>query len=218
MTSNNSNRNRNTSNRSSQSRSRSIMHTTAVSLMVGMMALQQQAQSANAFVQHQNQHQQPMMVNTFPQSPLFASSNVDANVDAGGSGNGSGHIMAFPPELQQALERKNASRQKFGLEPMTAPQFLEMQSQIAEMEQEQVSKIQQQQQQNLSRASSSSPVETLKQLFQSTLLEDTCYSSFDCESPKVCCDLGLKKMCCSNGLLEVRHEYILVPVTVDMRP
>jgi hypothetical protein len=196
--------------------------------MVGMLALQHEAQPTNAFVQHhQHQHQQPMMmpmmVNSFPQSPLFASSNSNGN--ANGNANvdaGNGNIMAFPPELQQALEQKNASRQKFGMEPMTAPQFLELQSQVAQMEQEQVSKIQQQQQQKLSLASSSSssssPIETFKKLFRTTLLEDTCYSNFDCESPKVCCDLGLKKMCCSNGRLEVQHEYALCPVPVDMRP
>ena len=122
--------------------------------------------------------------------------------------------MALSPELQQALETKNASRKKFGLEPLSAPQFLELQSQIAAMEQDQAKAAQLYQPQP--EAPKGGLGNFAKTLFQKPL-EDTCYSSFDCESPKVCCDLGFKKMCCSNGMMEVQHQYAFEPVPVDMR-
>ncbi len=31
-------------------------------------------------------------------------------------------------------------------------------------------------------------------------LKNGCESNFDCERPQVCCDVGFKKICCSNGL------------------
>ena len=32
------------------------------------------------------------------------------------------------------------------------------------------------------------------------VLKNGCESNFDCERPQVCCDVGFKKICCSNGL------------------
>lgn len=32
------------------------------------------------------------------------------------------------------------------------------------------------------------------------VLKNGCESNFDCERPEVCCDVGFKKICCSNGL------------------
>jgi hypothetical protein len=132
--------------------------------------------------------------------------------------NNSGGAMGVPPGVQQALEQKNAAREKFGLKPLSLPQFIEQQSQVAKMEQEQAMKIeeaqyQRQEQQKLQRSGFGNFAKTL---FQQTM-EDTCYSNFDCESPKVCCDLGVKKMCCANGMFQVHGEYVLEPVPVDMR-
>lgn len=126
--------------------------------------------------------------------------------------------MILSADLEQAMERKNKSRLNFGLKPLTGPQFLELQQQIAELDhqQELVYLDQQQQQQNEKALSKQSNNNFIKQLFQKSL-EDTCLTSFDCESPKVCCDLGFKKMCCSNGMMEVRYEYAMLPVPVDMR-
>lgn len=128
----------------------------------------------------------------------------------------SSEAMALDPKLQQALESKNASRQKFGLEPLSISQFLELQSQVAAMEQEQVAKVVTQMKPQAKQPQSNGLGRFAKTIFQKTL-EDTCYTNFDCESPKVCCDLGFKKMCCSNGMMEVQHEYATVPVPVDMR-
>eukprot|EP00980_Cylindrotheca_fusiformis_P012498 scaffold3073_cov66-Cylindrotheca_fusiformis.AAC.13 len=127
-------------------------------------------------------------------------------------------VVVLSLELQQAMERKNKSRQKFGLEPLTGPQFLEMEQEIAKLDQQVYQGYQQQQeleqqQQSKQQRNKKNPI---LHLFQKGL-EDTCLTSFDCESPKVCCDLGFKKMCCSNGLMEVQYEYAMVPVPVDMR-
>ena len=129
--------------------------------------------------------------------------------------------MALPPELQQALESKNASRKKFGLEPLSVPQFLELQGQVAELSRQQEAQAaqyyqQQEQQMAQQRRNSGGVGNFAKTIFQNAL-EDQCYSNFDCESPKVCCDLGFKKMCCSNGMMEIKHEYAYEPIPVDMR-
>ena len=57
------------------------------------------------------------------------------------------------------------------------------------------------------------------------VLEDTCESNYDCESPEVCCDFGFKKMCCSSGLRVLdgpprsRYgEYAEVPVIANPGP
>lgn len=124
--------------------------------------------------------------------------------------------FALSEDLQLEMERRNQSRQKFGLEPLSAPQFMELQSQIADLEQEQLQLVKQSQQQSQQKQQQKQPVNPLKKLFQKGL-EDQCYTNFDCESPKVCCDLGFKKMCCSSGMMEVQHQYSLAPVPVDMR-
>ena len=32
------------------------------------------------------------------------------------------------------------------------------------------------------------------------VFKNGCESNFDCEQPQVCCDVGFKRNCCSNGL------------------
>ena len=95
--------------------SRSTMKTKALYCIMAMVA----ASSSSAFVS------QSSSVRTH--QPLHAEFS-----DNGG--------VALSVDLQKALDSKNASRQKFGLEPLSAPQFLELQSQVAKMEEEQASK------------------------------------------------------------------------------
>jgi len=123
---------------------------------------------------------------------------------------------SLSPELRSRWEEKNRSRSKFGLEPLDLSEFLELQAQVARMHHQQELKHAEEQQRRAA-AASSQPGGFLQSLVPKGLVEDTCLSSFDCESPKVCCDLGFKKMCCSNGMLEVSLEYASVPVPVDMR-
>ena len=54
-------------------------------------------------------------------------------------------------------------------------------------------------------------------------LEDTCASNYDCQRPKVCCDMGFKKMCCSSGMrvfntVAYNGEGVLVTVTISSTP
>jgi hypothetical protein len=167
---------------------RAIMRTSALCLLIAGLAV---VEPTDAFVQQ---------ATTVGRVPLHAEVSENGGV-----------------VFQQALESKNASREKFGLKPLSVPQFLELQSQIADLEQEQTSKAAQMfQPQQQSKPQNNGLGNFAKTIFQNTL-EDTCYTSFDCESPKVCCDLGFKKMCCSNGMMEVQHKYMYAPVPVDMR-
>lgn len=113
-----------------------------------------------------------------------------------------------------ALERKNLSRKKFGLQPLTAEEFLELEAQVKQMDL-------QQRQSAASNAAEMSGKQKSKNFFEKMLgdvLDDTCDSNFDCERPEVCCDFGFKKMCCSSGTPVVNgfREYAMVPVPVDV--
>ena len=117
------------------------------------------------------------------------------------------------PDLDwQALESKNKSRQKFGLQPVTPEEFIELEAQVADLAQEQLIR-QQQQLQAMKKAEAAAKPNFLQQLF-GQVLQDTCESNFDCERPMVCCDFGLKKMCCASGLPVVNGppQYATVPV------
>jgi hypothetical protein len=97
---------------------------------------------------------------------------------------------------EDAFQRKNASRKKFGLKPITPDEFLRIEAETRLLE------IQQQQKANASSAAEmTKPKEksSFMKLF-GNILQDTCESNFDCERPELCCDLGFKKMCCSSGV------------------
>ena len=108
--------------------------------------------------------------------------------------------MTGPGFDDEAFERKNKSRKKFGLKPLTRDQFLELEAQVQEMDN--------QQRQRQASASAASAAELsnkknkegfMQKLF-GNVLEDTCESNFDCQRPEVCCDFGFKKMCCASGM------------------
>jgi len=116
----------------------------------------------------------------------------------------------------EALERKNKSRKKFGLKPLTPEEYLELQTQVSELEQRQ----------RAAAAASSSAAEMSEQaepkpsfmdkLF-GNVLRDTCESNFDCERPEVCCDFGFQKRCCASGnMVGVQPKYQAIPVPVDI--
>eukprot|EP00565_Helicotheca_tamesis_P005256 CAMPEP_0185729336 /NCGR_PEP_ID=MMETSP1171-20130828/5150_1 /TAXON_ID=374046 /ORGANISM="Helicotheca tamensis, Strain CCMP826" /LENGTH=195 /DNA_ID=CAMNT_0028398147 /DNA_START=95 /DNA_END=682 /DNA_ORIENTATION=- len=99
----------------------------------------------------------------------------------------------------EAYERKNASRRKFGLNPISIEEFLSIEAQVAQLESEVKSKA---------AVSSAATAEVSKnngrdgnifKKFFNDVLGDTCDSNWDCERPKVCCDMGYRKMCCSSG-------------------
>lgn len=123
-----------------------------------------------------------------PPSSLFAASDGD---------------YSHPLFDQEAFEKKNASRKKFGVPPLTPDEFVQIQAQVKEME-----SAQQEKQKTLSGSSSSSTEiakskeskgNILNRMF-GNILQNTCETNYDCERPEVCCDLGFKKMCCSSGM------------------
>jgi len=113
-----------------------------------------------------------------------------------------------------ALERKNASRRRFGLKPITPDEFTGIRNQVEEMESTQ--------QEKASAAQSATEMTKPKQksnLFGNLfggILQDTCESNWDCERPEVCCDLGFKKMCCSSGMGIFDPQPQMVPVRVPL--
>jgi hypothetical protein len=98
----------------------------------------------------------------------------------------------------EALEKKNLARKNFGLDPLTPEEFTDLQEKVRELDN------QQQQRAAVSAAEMASKKKKEEGGFFKKLmagvLEDTCDSNYDCESPEVCCDFGFKKMCCSSGM------------------
>ena len=123
----------------------------------------------------------------------------------------------FPDLDWEALERKNKSRKKFGLKPLTPEEFVELQTQVSELEQRQRAAA------ASSAAEMSSKQQEAKPNFFDKMfgnvLKDTCETNFDCERPEICCDFGFKKMCCSSGSmvgLPDELKQAVVPVPVDI--
>lgn len=167
--------------------------------------------AATASLYHSNLP--PVAVQAFP---LSSASSLHRPLHMAALQSSAADELELSPELQSQWDQKNASRQKFGLEPLSLGDFMELQAQVAQMHQQQELKFAQQRQQAAESKQQQQQPSFMKN-FAKGLMEDTCMSSFDCESPKVCCDLGFKKMCCSNGMLEVSLQYAMEPVPVDMR-
>lgn len=99
---------------------------------------------------------------------------------------------------EESFEQRNSYRKKYGLKPLTPDEFLEIEHKTRLLEQE----TQLRREQLLSKAAAEQQQKSRAKkggLF-SNLFEDTCESNFDCERPEVCCDLIVKKMCCSSGV------------------
>ena len=122
-----------------------------------------------------------------------------------------------------ALEKKNLVRKKFGLKPIDMEEFLELEKQVEEMAIEEQKKA-------AAAAAEAMELERARQqkenrggflgkLFADAM-KDTCESNYDCERPEVCCDFGIKKMCCSSGLMVTngvnnqQGQPALVPVPI----
>ena len=110
-----------------------------------------------------------------------------------------------PSFNQESYQKKNTYRKKYGLKPLTPDEFIEIEQKTRLLEQE--TKLRREQ---LARASTKKK----KGLF-SSIFENTCESNFDCERPEVCCDLIVKKICCSTGVKvhnRIPGQPALVPV------
>jgi len=126
----------------------------------------------------------------------------------------------------EGLDKKNASRKKFGLKPMTPEQYTENEGLVQQMALEQnhravqASNERKQQQAREAAQASANFVPGFLEKMMSNVLPDTCESNFDCEAPKVCCDFGAAKVCCSGGSRQRSREgeMMLVPVPIDVSP
>jgi len=114
---------------------------------------------------------------------------------------------------QTAYDRKNELRRKFGLKPLTPDEYIQLELQVQELELEQLEK-----QEHVTKTSSSSttfPTSKKRNIFQSFLNIDTCEDNYDCERPQVCCDLGIKKICCASGMKVfdgIQYQQQMIPV------
>jgi hypothetical protein len=124
-----------------------------------------------------------------------------------------------PPGLDtDAMDRKNQSRKKFGLKPLTPEEFMEIEAQVKELQTLELSK----QQAMISDATEVPQKKQKKGGFLSSLFgevfEDTCESNFDCKRPEICCDFGFKKQCCSSGAMvgkSQQQQPVRIPITKD---
>ena len=151
----------------------------------------------------------PLAVFKSPSSLLFSSAADD-------------EFLKHPLFDQDAFDKKNASRKKFGVPPLTPDEFVQIQAEIKEMESAQANKQQRQQEEAAAAAQVAKRKESRSNLLNKmfgNVLQDTCESNYDCERPEVCCDLGFKKMCCSSGArvfnLEPKLEKIPLRVIAD---
>lgn len=125
--------------------------------------------------------------------------------------------------LADALEKKNAARKKFGLDPLSLEEFAELQEEVSQLD------AQQKQRSAVSAAEMAAKKKKeerggiFKKLFNNAL-QDTCESNWDCQRPEVCCDFGFKKMCCSSGMRILdgpqsrQGQLAEIPVTIDPGP
>jgi len=103
----------------------------------------------------------------------------------------------------EAFQRKNDSRKKFGLPALTPEEFIAIEKEVRAMDEVNKKKatyLAEQFAQNAQNAKEKTDKGNFIQNLFGGALKNGCESNFDCERPQVCCDVGFKKICCSNGL------------------
>jgi hypothetical protein len=129
-------------------------------------------------------------INNKQAASLFAL-QMDESTDGGGE--------TTPLFDSVAFDKKNKSRKKFGLKPLTRDEFVKLQAEVQLMDVKQRQELLRQQQQQQASAAELKKRPNLLQRMLGNLLQDTCESNYDCERPQVCCDFGFKKACCASG-------------------
>ena len=111
------------------------------------------------------------------------------------------HSMAINHPLfnQEGYDKKNASRKKFGLPPISPSEYVDIQVKVQELDGEQRAKASAVESSNASDMKQKRKGNVLEKIFGNTF-ESTCESNFDCERPEICCDFGFVKRCCRSGL------------------
>ncbi|CAB9522442.1 Uncharacterized conserved protein (DUF2358) [Seminavis robusta] len=139
-------------------------------------------------------------------------------VSAGGDNENNSNKDDYPGMDWEAYERKNASRKKFGLDPLTPEEYMETEAQIKQMAMQQsASAAAEVAKQNNGRQQG-----FLERLF-GDIVPEQCESNFDCQRPEICCDFGFKKICCASGAfvgnsLQRELQPAMVPVPADIYP
>lgn len=118
------------------------------------------------------------------------------------------------PFNKESFEQRNTYRKKYGLKPLTPDEFIEIEQKTRLLEQE--TKLKREQLTQAAAATANKQKQRNRKGLFSSLFENTCESNFDCERPEVCCDLIVKKVCCSTGVKVhsngVMGQRALVPV------
>ena len=150
---------------------------------------------------------------------VSAGDDKDASASSS-SDNSAVHNDSYPDLDWEAYERKNASRKKFGLDPLTPEEFLESEAVIKQMDV--------QQRQRAASASAAAEMTEQNQVRRQSFLErlfgdiipKACESNYDCERPEICCDFGFKKICCASGTMvgnqRLQPALVPVPVRIDL--
>jgi hypothetical protein len=106
------------------------------------------------------------------------------------------------PYDRDAFQRKNASRKKFGVQPLTPEEFVAIEEEVRAMDainKKKASYLAEQLAQQNTKNKKEKEDSFLSNIFGG-VFKNGCESNFDCERPQVCCDVGFKRICCSNGL------------------
>jgi hypothetical protein len=130
-------------------------------------------------------------------TPTVSQSSTQLSASTGGAAASFGESLLSESD-QDALERKNMVRKKFGLKPLTPEEYMEFQEQVAELDSEQKKKAADFAAEMANRRKQEDPG-FFGKLFENAV-KNTCESNYDCSYPEVCCDFGFKKMCCSSGM------------------
>lgn len=113
------------------------------------------------------------------------------------------NAMEFPKGRtsfdRDAYDSKNKTRKKFGVPPLSPEEFIKIEDEVRAMDVMNKKKATYLAEQISQRRKDEKKGNFMSNLFGG-VMKNGCESNFDCERPEVCCDLGFKKMCCSNGL------------------
>ena len=152
-------------------------------------------------------------------SPLFALEATGGDPENSGSSHGSSN--QYPGLDWEKLETKNKSRKKFGMQPLSPEEFLELEAQVQQLDTQQraaaaaAAKAAAEMSKDPPRKTSS----FFDKVLGNVLPKDTCETNWDCERPEVCCDFGFQKRCCRSGsrVHSGLPQMVLVPVPIDTR-
>jgi hypothetical protein len=115
--------------------------------------------------------------------------------------------------LDALWERRNESRKKFGMKPLSRDEFIVLQEETRMQAEKQRREYQNQKPQQ--RRSESRNMASIFETILSVAAPQVCETNDDCPAPsEVCCDFRFQKVCCSHGVKETQQQLALIPVPV----